>query len=87
MALDESDRDPVPHPAELDPLRESLQLSHFATAGDLDRAFETVAWDSGELVRRSAWTAPKRAGLVRFWLVLRDFRGGSDFVERAVCVR
>jgi hypothetical protein len=87
LTLDEADRDPVPHPAELDPLRESLQLSHFATAGDLSRAFETIAWDSDELVRRSSWTAPAQAGLVRFWLVLRDFRGGSDFVERAICVR
>jgi hypothetical protein len=87
VSLDDTDRDAVPHPAELDPLRESLQLSHFATAGDLSRAFETVAWDSDELVRRSSWTAPEQAGLVRFWLVLRDFRGGSDFVERAICVR
>jgi hypothetical protein len=87
VSLDESDRDALPHPAELDPLRESLQLSHFATAGDLSRAFETIAWDSGELLRRTSWTAPKQHGLVRFWLVLRDFRGGGDFVERAICVR
>ncbi len=87
VALDDSDRDELPRPSELDPSRESLQLSHFATAGDLTRAFEPIAWDSAELNRQVSWTAPQQPGLVRFWLVLRDFRGGSAFVERAVCVQ
>lgn len=87
VALDESDRDPLPRPSELDPSRESLQLSHFTTAGDLTRAFDTIAWDSEELERQVTWTAPKSPGLVRFWLVLRDFRGGSAFTERAACVQ
>jgi hypothetical protein len=64
-----------------------LQLSHFTTAGDLSRAFESIAWDSAELQRQVSWTAPKAPGLVRFWLVLRDFRGGSAFTERAACVQ
>lgn len=87
VALTESDRDPLPHPNKLDPLRESLQLSHFATAGDLTRAFQSIAWDSAELDRRVEWQAPDSAQLVRFWFVVRDFRGGSAFVERAVCVK
>lgn len=87
VALDESDRDPLPRPSKLDPARESLQLSHFTTAGDLSRAFETIAWDSAELSRQVSWTAPKEPGLARFWLVLRDFRGGGAFTERAVCVQ
>ncbi|HVY30446.1 MAG TPA: hypothetical protein VHB79_28000 [Polyangiaceae bacterium] len=87
IALDEADRDPLPRTSKLDPTRESLQLSHFATAGDLTRAFETIAWDSSELDRRVEWTAPAEAGLVRFWLVLRDFRGGSAMASRAVCVQ
>jgi hypothetical protein len=86
VALSENDRDPVPHPQALDPVRESLQLSHFTTGGDLSRAFESIAWDSGELLRRTTWKAPKNAGLIRFWLILRDLRGGGDFVERSVCV-
>ncbi len=86
VALDEGDRDPLPQSEALDPARESLQLSHFVTAGDLSRAFQSIAWDSQELSRRPGWTAPKQPGLARFWLVLRDFRGGSDFLERAVCV-
>jgi hypothetical protein len=87
VQLDEDDRDRLPRASSLDPARESLQLSHFATAGDLARAFETIAWDSDQLARKVSWTAPKQPGLVRFWLVLRDFRGGSAFVERAVCVQ
>lgn len=87
IALDEADRDPLPRTSKLDPTRESLQLSHFVSAGDLTRAFETIAWDSTELDRRVEWTAPAQAGLVRFWLVLRDFRGGSAIASRAVCVQ
>ena len=77
--LDDGDRDPLPQVSELDPSRESLQLSHFVSAGDLSRAFESIAWDSSDLARITP-------GLVRFWLVLRDLRGGSDFTERSVCV-
>lgn len=87
VALDGADRDALPRPSKLDPSRESLQLSHFTTGGDLSRAFASIAWDSNELLRRVTWSAPTAAGLVNFWLVLRDFRGGSDFVGRAVCVR
>jgi hypothetical protein len=87
VTLDASDRDTLPRPSKLDPSRESLQLSHFTTAGDLTRAFETIAWDSEALERSVSWTAPEEPGLVRFWLVLRDFRGGGAFVERAACVR
>ena len=77
----------MPRPTKLDPSRESLQLSHFTTAGELSRAFDSVPWDSEELERQVSWTAPKQPGLVRFWLVLRDFRGGGAFIERAACVQ
>jgi hypothetical protein len=86
VALDEADRDPLPRASDLEPSRESLQLSHFATAGDLTRAFDTIAWDDQELLRQVTWKAPAEPGLVRFWLVLRDFRGGGAFAMRAVCV-
>lgn len=87
IALDEADRNPLLHPSKLDPVRESLQLSHFTTAGDLEHAFQSIAWDSSALDREVSWTAPKERGLVRFWLVVRDFRGGGAFTERAVCVQ
>jgi hypothetical protein len=87
VELSEADRDPLPRASQLDPARESLQLSRFATDGDLSRAFESIAWDSRELSRSVTWQAPRAPGLVRFWLILRDFRGGGAFVERAVCVQ
>lgn len=87
IALDEADRDPLKHPSKLDPVRESLQLSHFTTAGDLEHAFQSIAWDSEKLAREVSWTAPKAPGLARFWLVVRDFRGGGAYAERAICVQ
>lgn len=87
VRLDESDRDSLPRPSSLDPARESLQLSHFVSGGDISRAFETIAWDSDELRRTVSWTAPDAPGLTRFWFVLRDFRGGGALATRAVCVR
>ena len=51
IKLDEADRDPLLHPSKLDPVRESLQLSHFTTAGDLEHAFQSIAWDSSQLSR------------------------------------
>jgi hypothetical protein len=87
VALDESDRDPLPRESDLDPKRESLQLGHFVSGGDITRAFETVAWDSHDLLRRVDWKAPSEPGLARIWFVLRDFRGGGAFAERAICVK
>jgi hypothetical protein len=87
VTLDESDRDAVPRPTELDPARESLQLSHFVSAGDITRAFESIAWNSDELTRQVRWTAPSTPGLVRVWIMLRDFRGGGAFTTRSLCVR
>jgi hypothetical protein len=87
VRLDESDRDALPRPSKLDPSRESLQLSHFISAGDISRAFETIAWDSDELNRHVDWTAPKTPGLTRAWFMLRDFRGGGAFTARSVCVQ
>lgn len=87
VALDESDRDALPRPSSLDPARESLQLAHFVSSGEITRAFESIAWDSHELVRRVTWKAPREPGLSRIWFVLRDFRGGGAFAERAICVK
>jgi len=87
VALAESDRDPLPRSSNLDPARESLQLSHFVSSGDITRAFESIAWNSDDLQRHVSWTAPTTPGLTRFWFVLRDFRGGGAFTSRAVCVQ
>jgi hypothetical protein len=83
-------RDPVPPEGELDPERESLRVSHFSDGGELEHAFSSIPFDS-ELTEVSVpWNTPKsvpaEGRVVRFWFVLRDLRGGSDFLERAVCV-
>ncbi len=86
VALDEADRDPLPRAVSADPPRESLQLSHFTTAGELSQAFDSVSPEDAQLGRTVSFTAPAAPQLVRLWFVVRDFRGGSDFSERAVCV-
>lgn len=89
IALPESARQPLVQKSSADPTRESLQLSHFASSGDLSSAFsQLIASDPANSVS-VRWTAPSDvpAGgrLVRFWFVARDGRGGSDFTERALC--
>ncbi len=86
----DSARDPVPQANDYDPDRESLLVSHFSSGGELARAFSPIPYDRPEISAEVEWTAPDSNGasgvLVRFWFVVRDLRGGSDFVERAVCV-
>jgi hypothetical protein len=73
--------------------RETLQLSHFATGGELDRQFSVVeAGDTGDALDVEVdWDPPAaedvspRGTLVRFHFVLRDLRGGTSWVSRAVC--
>ncbi len=69
--------------------REVLQLSHFATAGKLARQFSIYEGDTTD--QTVEWTPPTGAeappdGLVHFWLVVRDGRGGNAWAERALCV-
>jgi hypothetical protein len=70
--------------------RETLSLAHFVTAGELERAYSDVDLDVDPATASVGWKAPAVVPpgglLVRFYLVLRDGRGGTDFVERAVCV-
>lgn len=70
--------------------RETLSLAHFVTAGALERAYSDVNLVVSPATARVRWTAPESVpagGLfVRFYLVLRDGRGGTDFAERALCV-
>lgn len=74
-------------------VREQLQLSHFSTAGELERQY-TFIEPSASAARPSAsqkWTAPKQkdvpAGgkLVRIVTVLRDLRGGFAASEHQLC--
>ena len=71
---------------------ETLQVAYFSTGGTLDRPYSYVESDApveGQRVS-AAWSAPgsvPEAGvLVRFYVVVRDLRGGSDWAQRDVCV-
>jgi hypothetical protein len=74
--------------------RESLRLSFFTTAGELEGQFRVVEPDDPEEAdSHLAWTPPARedvpdGGLeVRFTVVVRDLRGGIAFTTRTACVR
>lgn len=77
------------------PWREELQLSPFATAGELTQQYAYVEADDARPVSPVAvqWTAPgadeiPAEGLrVDFDFVVRDLRGGVDAATRALCVR
>jgi hypothetical protein len=91
LDFEETVRDQLRRESSRDPLVESILISHFASAGELERAFSPVAPEAEAVSANVGWTAPKgdipdEGLLVRFWFVVRDLRGGSDFAERAVCV-
>jgi hypothetical protein len=89
LVLQETDRDAVDPEISGGPPKETLQVSHFVTAGSLDRAFTVFDADMNDLVTRVTWKAPGSVppdGFVRLYFVVRDLRGGSDFIERAVCI-
>lgn len=56
---------------------ELLVLSYFASAGTLDLAQVIPDRDFGAY---DVWTAPEAPGEAWVWIVLRDNRGGEDFV-------
>ena len=78
-------------------LREELQVSWLADGGSLERTFSfiTASEDSSESPDpaltnwRPFADVPAGGGgvLVRFNFVIRDGRGGTDWVERGLCVR
>ena len=59
---------------------ESLRLSWFATAGELEHERTGRAADETDTpFSRNSWRAPAVPGLVHLFVVLRDSRGGVDF--------
>ena len=79
---------PVPTTA-----RESLQISQFATAGDLKSPYSFVeAADDGAAPAVTAkWKTPKASEItdetpVTFTFMVRDGRGGTDWTTRTACV-
>ena len=65
---------------------ESLQLSHFATAGEYGRTFSFV--EPGAALRaRVEWQPPSAGTPVKHYLVVRDGRGGVAWASFSLCVR
>lgn len=72
--------------AQLEPVdgqRERLFVSHFVTAGELERPFSTVTID--DRVVELEWVAPTDERDATFYLVVRDQRGGVDWTTRSLC--
>lgn len=75
-------------------VRESWQLSSFATSFDLERQYSYVEGDEAPVDRITLdWKPPKNEDIpaggrfVRFYFVLRDGRGGEAWTTRALCVK
>jgi hypothetical protein len=71
--------------------RETIQLSHFATGGKLPRQISFLDGDGDPSTVSVDWTPPAAAeipadGVVRFFFVARDLRGGLDWQARSLCV-
>jgi hypothetical protein len=70
---------------------ETLSIAHVATAGRFSRRatdLQADAFEGGVPWRHPAADEIPEGGLtVRFWIVVRDGRGGMDWIERAACVR
>lgn len=69
--------------------RETLTASFFATEGSFDRprAITLEGSDGRDGALSAKWTPPRTAQRVRAWVVLRDSRGASAVIERAIDVR
>jgi hypothetical protein len=68
---------------------ESLQISHFATGGFLERRFSNVAPETSDFSQELTWSAPKEARQgdeVSFFFVVRDQRGGISWLTRTLCL-
>jgi hypothetical protein len=89
VELDPASRDPLPD-AESGQARESLLLSYFVTSGELDHAWSAIESTAPNTAGAFVWTAPgvrDQPLLARVMVVARDGRGGSNFLERRVCVQ
>ncbi len=65
---------------------ESLQLSHFATAGEYARTFSFV--EPGKaLSAHVEWQPPAAETPVKHYVVVRDGRGGVSWATFSLCVR
>jgi hypothetical protein len=86
--LDPSSRDPLPKVESSDLERESLLVSWFTTGGELDHAYSSIESTAPDSIASARWDAPSvgAPSVTRLFVVARDGRGGSDYLERRVCV-
>ncbi len=95
VTFDASDREPFAVGGELRASREDLQLSAFATAGEILQQHTYVEADDEreespvalEWESPGADEVPSEGLRVRFHFVVRDMRGGVDSTVRELCVR
>lgn len=59
--------------------REAMRVSWYASAGEFDHDRTGRGETEQDDFAQNAWTAPDAPGVVHFWAVLRDSRGGMDF--------
>ena len=66
--------------------REAMRVSWFADAGEIE--IEGSGLDEGQEGEsaETRWRAPASPGIIGFWAVLRDSRGGLSFAESRVQV-
>jgi len=69
-------------------LTEEIQVSWLVDGGDLERTFSFITDPARSVLThwQSFPDAPEDGLLVRFNFVIRDGRGGTDWVERGLCV-
>ena len=89
LAPDQASREPLDD----DPLGrslETLQLSHFVTAGEIERPFSAIEGEDADPSVTLSWVAPSTAPAggtrVRLYVVARALRGGADWTLRTLCV-
>jgi len=70
--------------------RESLVYTHLASHAGLERAFSAIDYDATELTFDVPFDAEQAPGpdgeTLRFFLLVRDERGGVDWLERRACL-
>jgi len=61
--------------------REAIRVSWFATAGKFDHDRTGTGENDPGSSSSNQWLAPAEPGVVHFWVVLRDSRGGIDWMS------
>lgn len=71
-----------PNAQSLEEMDEEMRVSWFVTSGALST--DITGEDTTGGTSTVTWTAPQAEGFVSIWIVLRDSRGGGDFLELPV---